>query len=54
MLGHGQPGAGDDEGFAHPVLGGGPDQVADLVTVAADPGGVLAGGGAVVPVAVGR
>ena len=54
MLGDGQPGAGGDERFAHPVLGGGPGQVADLVAVAADPGGVLAGGGAVVPGAVGR
>ena len=49
MVGDGQAGLGGDGRFAHPVLGCGPGQVADLILVAADPGGVLARSGAVVP-----
>ena len=52
VLGDGQAGPGRDGGFAHPVLGGGPGQVADLVAVAADPGRELAGCRAVIPAAV--
>src|SRR5262249_43167460 len=52
VLGNRQAGAGGDERLAHPVLRGGPCQVADLVAVAADTGDVLPGGGAVVPGAV--
>ena len=43
MFSDGQAGFGNDGGFAHPVLGRGPGQVADLIAVPADLGGILAG-----------